>query len=430
MTHFWDAVPQKDWGSKVVSEHVRTDHRWGDLERLRASHPMIDSVIDEVRGRRIRIGKRWLCDFASRNYLGFDRHPFIIESVDAALRQWGTYASWSRLQGSTRLYAEIEARLTALLGAPDTLVFPTITLIHTSVIPALAGQGAVLVDSHAHSTIYEGCAVARGAGASLHRVRPNDPYHLEQILRSLPPGMKRIFCVDGVSSMTGNTPDLPVYARICREQDALLYVDDAHGFGIIGELPTPDMPWGHRGNGIVRFFGESYDNVVLVGGFSKAYSSLAAFLALPTPLKNYLKVVAAPYLYSGPCPTASLATVLAGFRVNDAEGDDIRAILRRKTAMVLRRISELGLHTLNTSGYPVIALPLGRGDDIDEVGKFLFERGIYVALAPYPLVPRVQVGVRVQVTAANEDSEIEQLNDVLGEVAENFEMQRVETMPG
>jgi 8-amino-7-oxononanoate synthase len=236
--------------------------------------------------------------------------------------------------------------------------------------------------------------------------------------------MNRMFCIDGVNSMTGNAPDLIEYARICRQYDALLYVDDAHGFGVIGESPTPEMPYGYRGNSIVKYFGETYDNIILVAGFSKSYSSLAAFLALPTALKNHLKVAAPPYLYSGPSPTASLATVLAGFRVNAVEGDDIRRSLWDKTARVLARIGELGLRTLNTSGHPVIELPLGPEDDIDKVGEFLFERGIYVTLAAYPLVPKTQVGFRIQVTAANGDDEIDQLNEVLGELAERFDMQR------
>jgi 8-amino-7-oxononanoate synthase len=184
------------------------------------------------------------------------------------------------------------------------------------------------------------------------------------------------------------------------------------------------MPYGSRGNSIVKYFGETYDNIILVAGFSKSYSSLAAFLALPTALKNHLKVAAPPYLYSGPSPTASLATVLAGFRVNDAEGDDIRRSLWDKSARVLARIGELGLRTLNTSGHPVIELPLGPEDDIDKVGEFLFERGIYVTLAAYPLVPKTQVGFRIQVTAANGDDEIDQMNEVLGELAERFDMQR------
>ena len=384
---------------------------------------MMDAVIEEQQGRRIRIGDHWLSDFASCNYLGFDLHPEIIAASERAVRQWGTHPSWSRLLGNPRPYLEIEEQLTELVGAPDTLVLPTITLVHTSVIPVLAGQGAVLVDAQAHKTIYDGATIARGAGASLHRVRAKDPVHLEEVLRSLPGGISKIFCIDGVNSMTGNAPDLPEYARICREYDALLYVDDAHGFGIIGESPTPGRPYGRRGNSIVKFFGESYDNIVLVAGFSKAYSSLAAFLAVPTSLKNYLKVAAPPYLYSGPSPTGSLATILAGFKVNAAEGDQIRLSLADKTRRVLDQISRLGLRTLNTSGYPVIEIPLSHADDIDAVGRFLFERGIYVTLAAYPLVPKSEVGFRLQVTAANADSEIEQLNQVLSELSERFDLQ-------
>jgi 8-amino-7-oxononanoate synthase len=204
-----------------------------------------------------------------------------------------------------------------------------------------------------------------------------------------------------------------------------LYVDDAHGFGVIGESPTPEMPYGLRGNSIVRYFDESYDNIVLVGGFSKAYSSLLAFMALPTSMKNRLKVEAAPYLYSGPSPTASLATVLAGFKVNQAEGEELRRDLYQKTRSVLLRIEQLGLFTLNTSGLPIIELPLGPGDDIDTVGRFLFDREIYVTLAAYPLVPRSQVGFRIQLSAVNTDEEVAQLNDVLGELAERFAMQRI-----
>jgi 7-keto-8-aminopelargonate synthetase-like enzyme len=119
--------------------------------------------------------------------------------------------------------------------------------------------------------------------------------------------------------------------------------------------------------------------------------------------------------------------VLAGFMVNDTEGDELRADLRRKTARVLGRVADLGLLTLNRSGFPIIELPLGHSDDIDAVGRFLFDRGIYVTLAAYPLVPKSQVGFRVQVTAANGDDEIEQLNEVLVELAACFDMQRAPT---
>jgi 7-keto-8-aminopelargonate synthetase-like enzyme len=233
--------------------------------------------------------------------------------------------------------------------------------------------------------------------------------------------------MDGVNSMTGNMPDVAAFARVARDHQALLYLDDAHGFGVIGERGvTETSTYGQRGNSIIRHLGESYDNVVLVGGFSKAYSSLLAFLALPTWLKNHLKVAAPPYLYSGPSPTASLATVLAGFRVNATRGDTIRQEIYRKTAPVLDTVHALGLRCPNESGLPIIELPLARPDQIDAVGQFLFDRGIYVTLAAYPLVPRKEVGFRIQVTAANADDEIEQLCEVLGQLVEHFELAPVD----
>ena len=307
-----------------------------DLSELKASHPMMDAVIEEVDGRMIRVGDRWLADFASCNYLGFDLDREIIERVPEFLDLWGTHPSWSRLLGSPVLYEQIEERLTALLGAEDSLVLPTITHIHMSVIPLLAASGTIFLDARAHKTIYDGCQIAKSRGVAVRRFRFEDPGHLDELL-SQERDPTRLVCLDGVNSMTGNAPDLGAFAAVAREHGALLYVDDAHGFGVIGERsPLEACPYGMRGNSIVRYAGETYDNLVLVGGFSKAYSSLLAFIACPTDVKELLKVAAPPYLYSGPSPIASLATVLAGFDVNEARGDALRATLWRLTDRVLR----------------------------------------------------------------------------------------------
>ena len=224
--------------------------------------------------------------------------------------------------------------------------------------------------------------------------------------------------------MTGNPPDLAAFAALAREHDVILYVDDAHGFGVIGERsPAEPCNYGIRGNSIVRHAAESYENVILVGGFSKAYSSLLAFIACPTALKQVLKTAAPPYLYSGPSPVASLATVLEGLRVNDARGDQLRAKLHHLTARVLDRLGELGVHTPNQSGFPIIEVPLADPDSVDEVGNLLFDRGIYVTMAVYPLVPREEVGFRLQLTAANTDEQVDHLCTVLGEVAQRFKLQ-------
>ena len=135
-----------------------------------------------------------------------------------------------------------------------------------------------------------------------------------------------------------------------------------------------------------------------------------------------LKVVAAPYLYSGPSPTASLATVLAGFDVNERRGEQLREVIHRHSSRVLECLARLGATTPNRSGLPIIEIPLRDHERIADVGQLLFDRGVYVTLAAYPLVPRDEVGFRVQLTAANTDAEIDTLIGVLEELADMGEL--------
>ncbi|MFF6918113.1 aminotransferase class I/II-fold pyridoxal phosphate-dependent enzyme [Streptomyces sp. NPDC012466] len=414
-------APPRTRRPRIDAARGRREARWADLEHLRRTSPMSDAVLDEVRGRHIRSGDQWLIDFASCNYLGFDWDPEIMDAVDPAVRRWGTHPSWSRLLGSPRLYPDIEERLAALLGAPDTLLLPTLTLIHSSVIPTIVEDGHVFVEATAHRTVYDGCVVARAQGATLHRFHAERLDELRTQLAGVPPGTPRLVCLDGVNSMSGNIPDLPALAAVCRSEGATLYVDDAHGFGVIGERgPGETCPYGMRGNCVVRHTGESYDGIVLVGGFSKAYSSLLAFLALPSELKNRLKTAAAPYLYSGPSPTASLATAMAGLDVNDRRGDAIRADLYRKTVRVLDHLDGMGVSSLNGDRLPIVEVPLANPADLDAVAAFLWQEGIYVTLAAYPLVPRDRVGFRVQLTALNSDDDIDHLNGTLDRLSERF----------
>ena len=380
---------------------------------------MWDAVIDDQEGRRIRIGDDWLVDWASCNYLGLDLAPEVIEAVTGMVGHWGTHPGWSRMLGSPRPYIDIEERLAELLGAPDVLVLPTISQIHVAVIPVLVGHGTVFVESLAHKTVYDGCVHARALGASLRRFRTGDLAQLEEELKAAPTGT-RLVCLDGVNSMTGNLPDLAAYVELCRGHGAVLYVDDAHGFGVIGERRADESsPYGGRGNGIVRHLGQSYDDIVLVGGFSKAYSSLLAFIAVPTVLKNRLKVAAPTYLYSGPSPFASLASVLAGMEVNERRGEQLRSHLYGLTRRLLDHVAALRAFTLNTDGTPIVELPIAPDRDLIEVSEVLWRRNLFVTLAPYPGVPRDKVGFRIQLTSAHTSEQLEALMAVLSDLAED-----------
>ena len=399
-----------------------------ELAQLRSSHPMVDAVIDEIDGRLIRIGNHWLIDFASSNYLGFDLEQQIIDAIPGYLARWGTHPGWSRLRGSTILYEEIESELSALLGSEDSLVLPTVTHIHTSVIPALARQGTIFVDGGVRKTVRDACAITGGQGAKVCVFGHDDPDELERLLRQ-PHMAPRVICIDGINNMTGNAPDLRAFASLAREYDALLYVDDSHGFGVVGERAANELcDYGLHGNSVIRHVGESYDNVVVVAGFSKAYSSLLAYIACPTALKDALKTTVQPYVSSGPSPVASLATALEGLRLNKEKGDELRLDMYRMTRRVLGCLQELGIATPNVSGYPIIEIPLANHEEIDAVGAYLFHHGIYATMAVYPLVPHGQASFRIQITAANTMEQIENLITTIGELTDRFLLQSSEVV--
>jgi 8-amino-7-oxononanoate synthase len=117
-----------------------------------------------------------------------------------------------------------------------------------------------------------------------------------------------------------------------------------------------------------------------------------------------------------------LATALEGLRVNRERGDELRLRVHRMSRRVLDGLAELGIVTPNTSGYPIIEVPLHDPDDIDEVGRYLFDHGIYATMAAYPLVPKHEVGFRLQVTASNTDEQVSHLLLTLNGLAERFQM--------
>src|SRR5262245_10637746 len=250
---------------------------------------LYDNVVTALQGRRIQVRGRWLDDLASCNYLGLDLRPEVMASIEPAVRRWGTHPSWARMAASPEIYEELEAKLAEVLGAEDTLVLPTISLIAIGLIPAIAGKGVLFADKFVHKVNHDGCRLARDMGATLVSFVHTDLDALETLLQQHPGAPTRTIVVDGILSTTGRTPDIPRLAALARKYDAILYIDDAHGFGVVGEGPTPERPYGRRGNGVVRHFGLSYDNILYVSGLSKAYSSLAAFVACPRKLKTYLK---------------------------------------------------------------------------------------------------------------------------------------------
>jgi 8-amino-7-oxononanoate synthase len=382
---------------------------------------LYDNVVTAVEGRRIQVQGRWLDDFASCNYLGLDLHPEVIDAIEPAVRTWGTHPSWARMAASPELYERLEAKLASLLGAEDTLVLPTISLIAIGLIPAVAGKGSVIfADRFVHKVNHDGCRLARDMGAQLVSFVHTDLDELEGQLQRHADAPTRLIVVDGILSTTGRTPDIPRLAALARQYDAILYIDDAHGFGVIGEHPSPERPYGLRGNGVIPYFGLSFDNILYVSGLSKAYSSLGAFVACPRKLKPYLKCNVTSYLVSGPVPTAALATALAGLELNDREGDRWRDTLCAYTSAILDAYRERGIPTDNDNRFPIVSAYVGSGENVARGGRMLFDEGIYLTLQGYPLVPRDRGVLRATPTVANTWAQVEHLIEAVDRVCQTL----------
>lgn len=374
------------------------------------SSPMFDAEALEIKGRMIRFGKKWVADFASCNYLGYDLDSEIIESIEPALKQWGVHPSWCRLVASPNLYTKAEELLAHLIGVEDTLILPTVTLISVGVIPALIGKdGVMFIDKSAHMTMYEAAKMARDSGGKLISFSHLDYESLEEGLKTHKNNPKKLILVDGAYSMTGNYVDVPKMAALAEKYNALVYIDDAHGFGVVGEKPTKDMPYGFRGNGVVKHFAHSYDNVLYVGGCSKAYSSLAAFIACSKKMKKFFKAFATPYDLSGPCPTASLQSLITGLAVNEKRGEMYRSKLYKLTKQAIDGIRKLGFYIDNDTYFPIVSAWIGDTDHLIAASKILWDSGILITLAPYPMVKKGSESLRITVTAANTEGEIEEL---------------------
>ena len=381
----------------------------GLQDRIFRQIPQLGAVVSEQDGRNVKIGGRWYSDFASANYLGLDLHPEVLASIPDAIRRWGVHPSWSRAVASPQIYEDLEREIARFIGVPDVLVFPTVTLLHSGVLPVLAGtDGVILLDRAAHTSMQEAAQLAKSRGTAVDWFDHNDPRDLERRLEHHGGRPRKMIAVDGVYSMSGAYPPLPEFARLARKYGARVYVDDAHGLGVIGENPTPGNPYGDQGNGVVRHFGLRHgEEIVYVGGMSKAFSSMAAFVSCADEEEKRQLAMASTAVFSGPSPTASLASALAGLRISqNGEGTEIRRRLLSLTRELVTGARELGFAVDNNEMFPLVGVRIGYVPEVVEACKILWSHGILITPALFPAVPLDRGALRFTVTAANTEGQV------------------------
>lgn len=330
----------------------------------------------------------------SNNYLGLSTHPKVIAAAVEATRTFGTGASGSRLiSGNSELYTTLETNLAKAKGTEAALVFNSGYAANTSTIPILAGEGdLILSDALNHASIIDGCRLSR---ATKKVYRHCNVEHISVLLSESAEFQRRLIVTDGVFSMDGDIAPLPDICEVAAEHNAMVLVDDAHGFGVLGK----------DGNGTIAHFGLEKENIVQMGTLSKAIGALGGYIAGSRSLIELLINRARGFIFTTGLPPATLAAANAALDVIHAS-PDLRQRLFSHAKQLKAALIDLG-YTLLPSETQILPVVLGSPQRATTVAEALLTEGVFAPAIRPPAVPPGTSRLRLTVMATHTEVEIQ-----------------------
>lgn len=359
-------------------------------------------VLDSPQGPHVSIDGRDYLAFASNDYLGLANHPALVAAArDGALR-WGVGGGASHLvAGHSAAHAALEQALADWLRLPAALLFSSGYQANLAVITALVGRGdAVFADRLNHASLNDACLLSR---AEFKRFAHHDLAQLERLLAASTAPTKLI-AVDAVYSMDGDCAPLAALLALAERFDAWLYVDDAHGFGVLGE-----------GRGSVVEAGVHSERLIQMVTLGKAAGVAGAAVAAHAVVIDWLVNSARPFIFTTSTSPLLAHTVQASLRLM-ADEPERRAALRARMAELKHQLAGLPW-TLLPSDTPIQPLLIGGNAEALAVSAGLRARGIWVPAIRPPTVPPGSARLRIALSAAHQPQDIVRLADALRELA-------------
>lgn len=362
--------------------------------RLRLKYAPYYHQIDAARGAEVQCEGKWMVMMSSNEYLGLSQHPKVKAASEKAVQEWGTSPCGSRLANGNRKYhVELEEALAAFLGKESCHVLTAGYLACMASLSSLAQRNdAVIVDKSIHSALWDGVSLCSG---TVERFTHEDMDSLEKLLRKLDPDQPKIIVVDGVYSMEGHVASLPRLTELAVEFKAFVIVDDAHGFGVLGE----------KGQGAAHHCGVEQNVDMIVGSFSKALASTGGFIAGSKGTIEYLRTSCRQIIFSaGPTPGASAAAT-AALGVLQSEPQH-REKLWDNTRHLQGLLAEAGLDYWE-SPTPAIPVVIGDTEKCYKVWKHLWDDGFFTVMSVAPGVPAGKDLIRCAASALHSHEQLE-----------------------
>ena len=339
----------------------------------------------------------------SNNYLGLSTHPQVIAAAIKATQSFGTGASGSRLiSGNSELYTILETNLARIKGTEAALVFSSGYTANTSIIPVLAGEDdLILSDALNHASIIDGCRLSR---ATKKVYRHCDVEHLKTLLSASSAFRRRLIVTDGVFSMDGDIAPLPDICELAAQHDAMVLVDDAHGFGVLGK----------NGSGTISHFGLEGEEIIQMGTLSKAIGALGGYIAGNRVLIELLINRARGFIFTTGLPPATLAAANAALDIM-CSSPELRQCLFSHAKHLKTALVDLG-YTLLPSETQILPVVFGSPQRATSAAEALLTAGIFAPAIRPPAVPAGTSRLRLTVMATHTEAEIEQVITGFAEV--------------
>lgn len=358
-------------------------------------------LLDSPQAEHIVANDHHFLSFCSNDYLGLANHPELIAAMQKAAGDSGVGSGASNLiTGHHRYHDELEKRLAKFVELPAALLFSTGYMANIGVIGALMGRhDAIFADKLNHACLNEGAYLSR---AAFHRFPHNDVAALEKLLKEST-ATHKLIAADAVFSMDGDIAPLPEYLALCEKYDAYLYIDDAHGFGVLGV----------HGKGSLSHFQLKSPRIIMMATLGKAAGVAGAFVAGEKVVIDYLIQKANSYVYSTPAPPALSATLTESVRLIEA-GDELRAHLQSLIAL-LKSTLQLKKWQLMPSDTAVQPLVVGGNREVLALSEYLQSKGILVPAIRPPTVPAGTGRLRISLSAAHTADDVKKLVAALHE---------------
>ncbi len=351
-------------------------------------------------GPTVVLDNRRITLLSSNNYLGLATHPAVVEAAVSATRQYGAGSGASRLVcGTLPPHEALETALAQFKGTEASLTFAAGYLANISVIPTLIGKGGlILADRLCHASLIDGC---RLSGATFRVYHHRDMSHLERLLARRSPVKPTLIVTDGLFSMDGDIAPLTDIATLAERYDAAVFVDDAHGTGILGRT----------GRGTLEHCDVESRLPYHMGTLSKALGSAGAYLAGSTAFITYLVNTCRAFTYTTAPTPASAAAATAALRVIEEEPDR-RARLWHNRERLAQGLIGLGF-PLTASESPILPILVGDADRTVSFAHTLMTYGVYAPAIRPPTVPPATSRIRLTITADHTSEHIDEALNAL-----------------